>query len=248
MTPTLSWLITLGPQPCYTYSWLIQAVQSCFISKDVSSEVVLVLDGKNPNFGSSNSTSEFGEGKEVLPVKLICLPNCVGSAQAHNAGLAHCAGEIIANLDSDDYNLPDRLKLQLPLLEKAQLVGGQLQTDDGNVSSRVIEERTLREFTPICIHGTWLFRKDFMLAMGGWPTEYLCEDLAFSCKLLRKSGIEAFANTTKPVIHYRSHPGSIVHRDPELMRSEARRWLFVAEADKEKRYQKIIHPFNHELC
>jgi len=26
------------------------------------------------------------------------------------------------------------------------------------------------------------------------------------------------------------------------------RWLFVAEADKEKKYQKIIKPFNHELC
>jgi hypothetical protein len=26
------------------------------------------------------------------------------------------------------------------------------------------------------------------------------------------------------------------------------RWLFVSEADKEKKYEKIIKVFNHELC
>ena len=78
-------------------------------------EVIVVNDG------STDKTDEF-LSRYASKIRKIYQPN-KGPAEARNTGIADANGEYVAFLDQDDAWLPDKLRLQVELMEKNNRLG-----------------------------------------------------------------------------------------------------------------------------
>ena len=88
--------------------FLAEAIESVLAQSLPATEVVVVDDGSTD--GSAQVAESFGP-----PVRVLGRPHR-GVAAARNAGVAECAGELIALQDADDLMKPDRLELQAAAL------------------------------------------------------------------------------------------------------------------------------------
>lgn len=96
--------------PTYNRAQTIErSVQSALNQTYPEIEVIVVDDG------STDGTSEVLAGLQG-PVRSVRQPNA-GPSAARNRGVAEARGSIIAFLDSDDVWLPDKLALQMQVLE-----------------------------------------------------------------------------------------------------------------------------------
>ena len=82
-------------------------------------EVVLVDDGSSPE-----GASAVEEAAAIVPgCRVLHLPRNVGAFAARNAGFAATTGDLLGNLDSDDWNHPERVERQvLPMLDDPAVV------------------------------------------------------------------------------------------------------------------------------
>ena len=102
--------------PAYNCEKFIStAIESVLSQTYGDYEIVVVNDG------STDKTDEI-LSRYTPKIKKIYQPN-KGIAEARNTGVANAEGEYIAFLDGDDAWLPDRLKMQVDLLEKNGKVG-----------------------------------------------------------------------------------------------------------------------------
>ena len=92
---------------------LIRAVNSVLTQSITDIEVVVVVDGPDPE--TTQALSEVRDHR----LSFIQNPRKLGSAEARNVGIRAARGEWVAFLDDDDEWLRDKLKLQL---ETASLV------------------------------------------------------------------------------------------------------------------------------
>lgn len=151
--------------------YLAEAVNSVLAQPDVDLEVVVVDDG------STDDTLEVMTAFAADPrVRLIAQENR-GQPRAKNAGIRASRGRFIAFCDADDYWLPDKLALQLPLFERNPRIGvvcsGTLALhEDGEVRShphaplqrgRILEALFLRNLIPF---GTAVVRRECLEQVG----------------------------------------------------------------------------------
>lgn len=149
-------------------------------------QIVIVRDG--PVSKELNSVVRNFIQRCPIDVAFVELEINVGLASALNIGLVYCRNEIVARMDADDLSDPSRFEIQL----KAFLVGQydvlgtgvveiepQTETIVGYKSMPLDEitfKKTLRIRNPLN-HPTVMFRKSFVLAMGGYeniyPEDYL---------------------------------------------------------------------------
>ncbi len=87
-----------------------RAVDSVLSQSRMADEVIVVDDGSSDNTG--DVAGAYGE-----PVRLI-RQDSAGASAARNAGIEAASGEWIAFLDGDDEWLPEKLELQMGLLER----------------------------------------------------------------------------------------------------------------------------------
>ena len=82
-------------------------------------EVVLVDDGSSPE-----GASAVEEAAAIVPgCRVLHLPRNVGAFAARNAGFTAATGDLLGNLDSDDWNHPERVERQvLPMLDDPAVV------------------------------------------------------------------------------------------------------------------------------
>jgi len=78
-------------------------------------EVILVLDGVEPPSESPLFSS--------TRVKVVAIPERVGTPRALNAGISAASGEFVARLDADDLAAPSRLRRQREFLEAHPSIG-----------------------------------------------------------------------------------------------------------------------------
>lgn len=100
--------------PCYNYGrYLGEALESVAAQTHQNWECIVLDDG------SADNTSEVGShfAANDKRFKYIRQPNS-GVSAARNAALQESAGEYIQLLDADDLIEPDKLKLQVALLNK----------------------------------------------------------------------------------------------------------------------------------
>ena len=165
------------------------ALQSVYDNTLRPDGVVLVEDG------------EVGEDIKIVidkyvrlyGLRVLALSVNSGLAKALNFGLKHISHEFVFRADADDYNMPNRFAVQLPLLLAGyDLVGGAIvEVDrDGNEIALRVPPTTqddisifLRKRNPFN-HMTVGFRR---IAVGdGYPDIYLKEDYALWATMISK--------------------------------------------------------------
>lgn len=120
----------------------------------------------------------------------VCPVRCDNSftlAAKLNACLKKAKGQWVARMDDDDYAHPDRFTKQLACLEehpKIGFLGSNISIWNG---SEITGERVLPEYPEVkdflfrqpFVHPSMMFRKEVLLAVGGYSEEphcVLCED------------------------------------------------------------------------
>jgi glycosyltransferase involved in cell wall biosynthesis len=102
--------------PNYNYArYIEQAIESVLIQSYENVELIIVNNGSTDN--SLEVLEKFGD-----KIHLIDQPN-LGQSGARNSGLSLSSGELIAFLDADDFWEPNKLEMQISLMNDAtQLV------------------------------------------------------------------------------------------------------------------------------
>lgn len=163
-------------------------------------EMILVEDG--PLTPELNAVIDQWQQRLGERLRVIKLPQNVGTGRAKNIGLEHCTHEIVCIADTDDIYVPDRLAKQLDFLQNhpdIDIVGGQIaeftdQPDHITGVRRVpCEHEQLVPFaqrhSPFN-NMTIVYRKQAILNIGGYQHHLWMEDynlflraIASGCRL-----------------------------------------------------------------
>jgi glycosyltransferase involved in cell wall biosynthesis len=151
----------------------------------------------------------------------VFAPGRLGAAAAYNYGVAQAAGEYVARQDFDDRSYPDRLRLQVELLDAhpdVGIVGGYYVLVDERRGERYVrmpptEHSAIRSamarYVPIA-HTVATFRRRAWAEAGGYPVVNNLIDLRFYLRL-GKLGWR-FANVPEVVGEHYVHDASFFHR------------------------------------
>jgi glycosyltransferase involved in cell wall biosynthesis len=178
--------------PTYNRSqFLAEAVesvlaQSVFQSRKYSFEIIIIDDG------STDDTRKVVE-RFSGPINYYCQPH-QGVSRARNHGLEKAKGEFIAFLDSDDLWLPEKIKLQMNVMENLpHLMGCTTEEIWLRRGKRVNPREKHRKYSgwifphalPLCILSlsASLFRRQVFEEIGTFDESLpACEDYDFSLR------------------------------------------------------------------
>jgi glycosyltransferase involved in cell wall biosynthesis len=214
-----------GDRPGYLRRSFRSAVGDQTVRPD---QVVIVQDGPAGD-DLARCLEEVRAGSPV-PVTLVRLERNAGLGPALDRGLAECQFDVVARQDADDVSMPHRFEVELPLIENADIVGSGLLefvTDtDEIVGQRVPPtglahiQRYARMHDPFN-HPTVVYRRQAVLAAGGYGDLPLMEDYALFARMLH-GGARA-VNVPEPLVYYRVGEAAFKRRGGrELLRSELR--------------------------
>lgn len=98
--------------PCYNAEkWIAETIESAIAQTWNNKEIIIVDDG------SKDNSLYIAKGYESSQVKVIAQSN-QGASAARNVALQESQGDFIQYLDADDLLAPNKIELQLCLLEK----------------------------------------------------------------------------------------------------------------------------------
>jgi len=176
--------------PCYNAErWVAQAIESALAQTWPSKEVIVVDDGSTDR--SLEVIRTFGDR-----IRWETGPNRGGN-NARNRLLELARGEWLQYLDADDYLFPHKIQYQMDFLAKhpeAEIVFGPVTIEDWS------EQKSQRKLLPIPEpHDLWvllarwylpqtgalLWRKQAVVAVGGWkPDQPCCQEHELYFRLL----------------------------------------------------------------
>jgi glycosyltransferase involved in cell wall biosynthesis len=192
------------------------------------SQVVIVRDG--PVGDELARCLEELRASSPVPVTLVPLERNSGLGPALDRGLAASGFDVVARQDADDVSMPHRFEVELPLIEDADIVGSGLLEFSGDTDEIVGQrvpptgaaqiQRYARMHDPFN-HPTVVYRKQAVLAAGGYGDLPLMEDYALFARMLL-GGARA-VNVPEPLVFYRVGKTAFKRRGGrELLRSELR--------------------------
>ena len=111
-----------------TDQYLAEAIESVLNQSYKDFELIIQDDGSTD---SSRTIIDYFVKKDKR-VKGFYNPKNMGIAKTRNNAFGHSKGEYIAVCDSDDINHPDRLKLSLKAIQKADIVFSPCLNADAN--------------------------------------------------------------------------------------------------------------------
>lgn len=179
-------------------------------------EFILVDDGS-----TDRSLELLHEVARHDPRIRVFSPGRLGAAAAYNYGVAQATGEYIARQDFDDRSYPDRLRLQVALLDaqaEVGVVGGSfIQVDEtrGERYVRLLPTEhvaivsAMARYIPI-VHTLATFRRQVWQAAGGYPPVNNLIDLRFWLRVAKLGW--RFANVPEVVGEHFVHPKSWFNR------------------------------------
>ncbi len=183
------------------------------------------------NDGSTDNSREIIESFTDQRIRLINQEN-LGLAATLNKGVALAKSDLIARIDSDDNCRPDRLSKQYSLFAKKPdlvLVGSNIRyiDENGNDKGKSISPSSHQAITKLLTRGNYIyhptvmFKKDAVLAAGGYDERIGCyfEDYALWLKL---STIGKFEILPQCLVDYRVHANSISDNTPSEVRTMIR--------------------------
>lgn len=184
------------------------AVDSIFSNTLQPSQFVLVADGPLSE-GLERSLKSLQQ-RYSNRIDLLRLPVNVGHALALNAGLQYITLPWIVRADVDDFNLPHRFAALATLLAsqpELELMSSAILEIDATgqpiaIKSVPCSESEIHQYAKTrnpFNHMAAAYRREAVLACGGYPNVHLREDYALWCYLLaRRSPV---ANTSEVLVH-----------------------------------------------
>jgi glycosyltransferase involved in cell wall biosynthesis len=179
-----------------------QAMESIVAQSSRPADVVLVKDGPL----TVELDSIVFKYSQRLPINVISLNMNRGLGIALKEGLVHCKYALVGRADSDDINLPHRFKTQVNFLNErldVDVLGSNLVELDGKIRrikkvplSVTVGFKTF--FRNPLNHQTVMFRKQAVMAVGGYEDCPSFEDYTLWCKLL-KNGTK-IVNLDEPLV------------------------------------------------
>jgi glycosyltransferase involved in cell wall biosynthesis len=214
-----------GDRPDHIRRAMRSAVDDQTVRPD---QVVIVRDG--PVRDELARCLDELQRASPVPVTFVPLRTNQGLGPALDQGLAASWFDVIARMDADDVAMPHRFEVELPLIADADIVGAGLYefVDDTNeiVGQRVPPtdpahiRRYARMHDPFN-HPTVVYRREAVLAAGGYGDLPLMEDYALFARML--AGGARPVNVAEPLVFYRVGEEAFRRRGgARLLRSELR--------------------------
>ncbi len=183
--------------PVYNSEFIDTCLKSCFDQKLSGGKLeVIVVDDAS----TDNTVQRLIQLQQIFTFKVVQLDKNGGPARARNAGLKDARGEFVALLDSDDSMHPDKLSIQLDILQKKPtihaVISGIEEIDASGVHLRKLSrpfpgEREAQAKVIFLdklhtITSTLLFKRS-LLESTGYMNENLLnlEDMEFALRLLK---------------------------------------------------------------
>lgn len=179
-------------------------------------EFILVDDGS-----SDGTLAELRKLEARDPRVRVFTPGRLGAAAAYNYGVAQARGEYIARQDFDDRSYPDRLRLQVALLDarpEVGMVGGHYVLVDERRGERYVRmppaehlaiRAAMAKYVPIA-HTLATFRRQAWTDAGGYPVVNNLIDLRFYLRVAKVGW--HFANVPEVLGEHYVHDASFFHR------------------------------------
>ncbi len=152
------------------------AMESVYYQTLKPDQIVLVIDG--PLTSRLNQVRDKWKEKFGSVMSLVELEKNRGLSAALNAGLAVCRNEWVVRMDTDDICFPNRLEVQATFIKNNPDtdVLGSLATiinskgEQGRLLVVPVTTKRINQYVWTCpfIHPTVCFRKDKILALGGY--------------------------------------------------------------------------------
>ncbi len=188
---------------------------------------------------SSDNTARILADAAAGDKRIIVLQNpAQGLVPALNYGLAACRADLVARMDGDDISHPERLAVQINLLNSNSEIGlvacsfrhfprqvlrsgmlgyekwqNSLDTHDKTVADIFVE-------SPF-VHPGVMFRKGLVTEIGGYRQMGWAEDYDLWLRLA--AGGTRFARTVKPLLFWRDRPERATRTMPEYSLESFRR-------------------------
>jgi glycosyltransferase involved in cell wall biosynthesis len=214
-----------GDRPDHIRRAMRSAVDDQTVRPD---QVVIVRDG--PVRDELARCLDELQRASPVPVTFVPLRTNRGLGPALDQGVAASWFDVIARMDADDVSMPHRFEVELPLIAEADIVGAGLYefVEDTNeiVGQRVPPtgpariRRYARMHDPFN-HPTVVYRREAVLAAGGYGDLPLMEDYALFARML--AGGARPVNVAEPLVFYRVGEEAFRRRGgARLLRSELR--------------------------
>ena len=208
-------------------SFLKDAITSV-LQQDFNDFELLVVDD-----ASTDGSAEWVASVSDARIRLVRNQQNLGQAASLNRGLHEARGPYIARLDQDDVSLPQRLRKQLVWLESHPdiiVVGSSVDWID----SRGNRTRHPRGRTVDCgtlvgnfllrrnllIHPAVMFRRDVVVALGGYDATYSPSE---DYELWTRLAVGGYRLAVQPetLVLYREHDGQQSHEQLHYQRRQA---------------------------
>jgi glycosyltransferase involved in cell wall biosynthesis len=241
MSPSISVII-----PTYNRAHIVPEAIDSVLAQTYGDFEIIVIDDGSTDVTATVLQRRYGEKITCIRIKNSGLP------AARNAGIKAARGQYIAFLDDDDEWLPEKLTLQMQLLQNNSGVGlvycGCLQIDaEGTVLNQLYPEKRgtvfndlLEENYIIGSASAVLVRKELVERAGCFDeTLKACEDWDLWIRISRLCLIDYI---NKPLVRYTLHQGNM-HKDIENMEQNTRAMLnkylpAVGETARKERLHK----------
>lgn len=208
--------------PIHKYHhYFAQSLTSAIQQTYPLNEIIVVDDGSNdPTI--ERLVNGFGDPR----IKFVKLENNLGLAQARNIGVLTAESDLLAFLDSDDYWAPNKIAMQLPLLEDVGEIivsGVEFINPDGsrvgycpNTNDKLLE--TLFESLFSFLPSSWLISKETFNRLNQFdPNLKFAEDWDFliraaldNVKVAMHADVLTFMNVRPESLSNRHKPNSDV--------------------------------------
>ena len=192
-TPRVSVVVNVwgGDEPAS----LKRSLSSISSQRQRPDEVVVVVDGPISNDLEEEIQRFMNEA--TFPARTIYIQSPKGLWNARNVGIGQAKNEIIALHDADDVMHPERLSLQLKLIEESavdvvaspvyefeakseHLIGLRNLCDNSNLIRKMRWQNVIN-------HSSVLLRRSAVLDVGGYRNVYLAEDYDLWIRMIQQN-------------------------------------------------------------
>ena len=189
--------------------FLSQSIESILNQTIKTNDFVIICDG--PLTKELDSVLEQYQQSNQKIFNVVRKEKNEGLGLALKLGVSICKNEIIMRMDSDDISMPNRAEIELPLMERFDLVGSDIEEFEGETSNKIgkrvvpknVKEikKWLKSRSPFN-HPSVMYKKSIILEAGNYEDCPLREDYLLWINVLNVT--ENVCNVPDVLVYMRS--------------------------------------------